>query len=140
MVAIARAVLRQSKLVVLDEATVPRCTKQSCSSLHNFSAFQRTTTISDSDDFVGAVLRGEEVSVFVSINRIQVIVIIGMSPASAKRKASKSLVSGLVFLSTARLQSMRKPMLKFSWQFDDVLRMPLPSPLLTVSRCIKHHL
>ena len=73
-------------------------------------------------------------------NRIQVIVIIGMSPASAKRKASKSLVSGLVFLSTARLQSMRKPMLKFSWQFDDVLRMPLPSPSLTVSRCIKHHL
>lgn len=67
MVAIARAVLRQSKLVVLDEATVPRCTKQSCSSLDNFSAFQRTTTISDSDDFVGAVLRGEEVSVFVSI-------------------------------------------------------------------------
>ncbi len=70
-----------------------------------------------------------------------------MCPASAKvwcvQLMQASKISGFLPclpVSTARLQSMHKPMLKFSWQFDDVLRMPRPSPLLTVSRCMKHHL
>ena len=102
MVAIARAVLRQSKLVVLDEATA------ACWQVKTFASS----------------------CVCLKIRYLKISWDLNGSWSLVQIRDSHPATSG----HHCRLQSMLKPMLKFSWPFADVLRMPHPSPLHTVPR------